>query len=193
MVLAAGSQSARVVAANASRTACASSLVDGPPRSKASASPALLADAAVLSRHRQLLLSTDTSDADGHEDTSAKTRPRPGTLSHLATPSCESKHCVITPESDQWYDLQTSPQGWQAQKPQELCVTPVAKQSAGDNLTCKISTNSVRTALVDSVREPTSTMIGKHMSQTHSIASSPGGTYSTPLVPAVTTTPLGVT
>jgi hypothetical protein len=37
------------------------------------------------------------------------------------------------------------------------------------------------------------TLVGKHMAQTPSTASSTGGTYSAPLVPAVTTIPIGAT
>jgi hypothetical protein len=81
------------------------------------------------------------------------------------------------------------------QQPQALFATPMAIQSAGDNLTCKISTNSARKAPDDPVQVTPCTMVGKHMVQTYwySIASSPGGTCSTPLVPAVTTSPIGAT
>jgi len=83
--------------------------------------------------------------------------------------------------------------GWQAHYPQDLFATPQAKHTAGDHLDCNTLTNTVLTAPVGSVRVLTRTMVGKHMAQTPSTASSPGGTCSTPLVPAATTTPIGVT
>jgi hypothetical protein len=72
-----------------------------------------------------------------------------------------ARACIVSsPESDSGYDVHTSPQGWQAQHPQALFATPTAKQSAGDPLACKTSTNSVHMAPVDSVRELTRTMVG---------------------------------
>jgi hypothetical protein len=85
---------------------------------------------------------------------------------------------VSSPESDSGYDAQTSPQGWQAQHPQAIFASPMAKQSAGDccvvvfitavpntklcawvdHLACKISTNTVQMA--PECRGITSTMAG---------------------------------
>jgi hypothetical protein len=53
--------------------------------------------------------------------------------------------------------------------------------------------NTVLTAPVDLVRVTTRTMVGKYMTQTPSTVSSPGETCSNPLVPTVTTTPIGST
>jgi hypothetical protein len=74
-----------------------------------------------------------------------------------------------------------------------LFATPTAKQSAGNHLACNISANSVLKAPVDPVRVTPHTMVGKHMVKTLSTASSPGGTCSAPLIPTVTTTPIGAT
>jgi hypothetical protein len=95
---------------------------------------------------------------------------------------------VSLPESERGYDVQTSPQGWQSQDPQDLFATPTAKQSAGYPLACTISTNSVTTDPVDLVRGTTHTMVGKPMAlmtshvQTLETVFTPGGTCSTPHV-----------
>jgi hypothetical protein len=60
-------------------------------------------------------------------------------------------------------------------------------------LACTISTNTVLKAPVDQVQVIPCTMVGKHMAQTFSTVSSPGGNGSTQLVPTVTTTPIGAT
>ncbi len=100
-------------------------------------------------------------------------------------------------ETNSGYEVQTSPQGWQAQHPQALFATPTAKQNSGDPLAYTI--NSVRTAPVDSVRDLKSTVVGKPMALTTSYVQTletvftPGGTCSTLHVPTVMTTPNGET
>jgi hypothetical protein len=110
----------------------------------------------------------------------------------LPLPQRTSTH--RTPETtDHGQGAQTLPQGWQAQNPQALFATPTAKQSVGYHLACTISTNTVLKAPVDQVQVTPCTIVCKHMAQTLSTASSPGGNCSTPFVLTVTTTPIGST
>ena len=111
-----------------------------------------------------------------------------GNLWQLRERASMHQDSVSSPESDSKYDVQTSPQGWQTQLPQALFATPMAKQSAGDHLACKISTNTVQMA--SECRGLTSTMagmvhvplLGMHMDKTPSQAPWTSGPSRLPCV-----------